>query len=362
MGFDLGSFFGGFAKQATKTIVDKEEDERDFGMRKRIAEFNANQQERMEIATENRKIKREQQKLIDAYGSFGFTESQQIKAAKAGERGLEATYTHLELNPDYTAQQLWNVADKTGVSPEDVVKSMRFQFPKTPEEYDDPTQMYDKFQVKLVEAQRALANTNNPETKTKYRKQIKEYEDTLKSIADITPEEGEPTADSEIRLMEKEARRIGGLASSKFGVYDEKSSSFNIDKMLYGTSGFEYLTALDRTTNLFKNRLSTIDLKEGGTGDRYINTLNTLKEDAYKEIVSMADQNDKIKKYNEDEFKPETIDLPKNTVIEVIGIDPRSGTPISEYIIWGNNYNESSQVNANGEFIGWTYSFSGEPT
>lgn len=362
MAFDLGSFFGGFATQATKTIVDKETDERDFGVRKRIAEFNATQQERMAIATENRKIKRDTQKLVDSYSSFGFTEAQQIKAAKAGEKGLEATYTHLELNPDYTAQQLWNVVDKTGVSPEDVVKSMRFQFPKTPEEYDDPTQMYDKFQVKLVEAQRALANATDPETKTKYRKQIKEYENTLTSIADITPEEGEPTADNEIRLMEKEARRIGGLSSSKFGVYDEQTSAFNLDKMLYGISGFEYLTALDRTTELFKNRLSTIDLQTGATGDRYITTLNTLKENALSEIVSIADQSDKIQRYNEQDFNPETIDLPKNTVIEVTGVNPQTGNPIAEYIIWGNNYNESSKLDANGNFIGWTYSFSGAPT
>jgi hypothetical protein len=362
MAFDLGSFFGGFATQATKTIVDKETDERDFGVRKRIAEFNATQQERMAIATENRKIKRDTQKLVDSYSSFGFTEAQQIKAAKAGERGLEATYTHLELNPDYTAQQLWNIVDKTGVSPEDVVKSMRFQFPKTPEEYDDPTQMYDKFQVKLIEAQRALENTNNPETKTKYRKQIKEYEDTLTAIADITPEEGEPTADSEIRLMEKEARRIGGLSSSKFGVYDAENSAFNLDKMLYGISGFEYLTALNRTTELFKNRLSNLDLQTGATGDRYITTLNTLKENALSEIVSIADQSDKIQRYNEQDFNPETIDLPKNTVIEVIGVNPQTGNPIAEYIIWGNNYNESSKLDANGNFIGWTYSFSGAPT
>lgn len=360
MGLDFGSLLGGFAKQATKTITDREDAERDLEMRKKISEFTSSQAEAREIAAENRAIKREQQKLRDAYGSFGFTDEQQIKAAKAGEKGLDATYTHLELNPEMTAQQLWNIVDKTGSSPEDILKSMRFQFPKTPEDYDDPTQMYDKFQVKLIEAQRALANTNNPEAKTKYRKQIKEYENTLASIAEITPEEGEATADNEIRLIEREARRIGGIASSKFGIYNVRTQAFDIDKELYGIAGFEYLTALDRSTNLFKGRLSDVDLQTGATGNRYLNTLIDLKTEALTEIVSIADDSNKIKKYNAEDFNPKTVDLPKNTVIEVVNIVDNK--PLSEYIIWGNNYNESATFKPNGEFKEWVYSYTGNPT
>ena len=125
MAFDLGSFFGGFATQATKTIVDKEADERDFGMRKRIAEFNATQQERMEIGSENRKLKRDEAQRMAALQAMGYT-PQTVELMKAGGSysfDFAKSVNDLAQTRNMDVNEIIKISNSTGKAPDSLFKS-----------------------------------------------------------------------------------------------------------------------------------------------------------------------------------------------------------------------------------------------
>ena len=357
MGLDFGSLLGGFAKQATKTITDREDAERDLEMRKKISEFTSSQAEAREIAAENRALKRQTDQLIASYKVLGLNDAEAAQAAKAGEKMYDATLSERELHPERSVKVMWGISGDTGQSVEDIANTMKFSY--GPTKYDDLDTWYDATSVKLTQAQLQLEKTRGTEARAEVQKRIAELTKVQESILGNIPDAGEPMEDTEIRLVYAQTRKIAGLEGAQFGTIDKDSGIFSADNFAESANIFDYLLALETQDKLLKNRLGESNYKPNSVGAGVLADIQTLKEDALEYKFRFADTDELTQTFDftgmsdqEQSQAIANIDADKNTVVVIKCNDGQT-----DNIIWGGSVLSSAMVDANGNLIKWKYSY-----
>jgi len=374
MGLDFGSLLGGFAKQATKTITDREEAERDFDMRKRIAEFNAKQQERMEIASEQRKLKAEVAKYKQYYLNNGLEEPHADKAAKAGE----LLYNQIQDNAAEAAKQgksirdMFVFSDATGQSIADEVGGFRF-IPPTPDPYEDKdvSEISDILIANDYKIREAIASEKNPTKKAELEKQLASNQIKIDTMNESLPEANLDFTASEAMSYFKFARQQAGLNTTDFGDIDSKGN-FSPNTNLYSSNIFDYLERVKVWKTNFGNKIGDRNQTNVSFASNLYNGMDSLQPDAIKTAVYNAISARKvitvpisIKQYPDEQFfkasAPENRPdgFKKNDIIKLNYGKNKDGKEQFEYIIWGGSFANSISKTENvaGGYSPFKYTF-----
>tara|TARA_R100001594_G_scaffold14803_4_gene31406 strand:+ start:2947 stop:3999 length:1053 start_codon:yes stop_codon:yes gene_type:complete len=349
MGLDFGSLLGGFAKQATKTITDREDAERDLEMRKKISEFTSSQAEAREIASENRALKRQTDQLISSYKALGFNDTEAAQAAKAGQKMYDSTLSQLELHPERSARVMWGISGDTGQSVEDIANTMKFSY--GPTKYDDLDTWYDATSVKLTQAQLQLEKTRGTEARAEVQKRIAELTKVQESILGNIPDAGNPMEDDEIRLLYTQTRKSAGLEGADFGTVNSRGDFLESATML-DANIFDYLLALETQDKILKDRLGESNYKPNSIGAGALADIQTLKNSALERKIKFTSSED-TQTFDftgmSDEEQNQAIaniDADKNTVVIIKNNDGQT-----DNIIWGGSAAASWEGN------NWKYSY-----
>ena len=361
MGLDFGSLLGGFAKQATKTITDREDAERDFDMRKRIAEFNAKQQERMEIASEQRKLKAEVAKYKQYYLNNGFEEPYADKAAKAGE----LLYNQIQDNAAEAAKQgksirdMFVFSDATGQSIADEVGGFKF-IPPTPDPYEDKdvSEISDILIANDYKIREAIASEKNPTKKAELEKQLASNQIKIDTMNESLPEANLDFTASEAMSYFKFARQQAGLNTTDFGDIDNQGN-FSPNTNLYSSNIFDYLERVKVWKTNFGNKIGDRNQTNVSFASNLYNGMDSLQPDAiktavYNAISASTPTSPKVfnismsikQSPNEQFFKASApVNRPdgfkKNDIIKLNYGKNKDGKEQFEYIIWGGSFANS---------------------
>lgn len=370
MGLDFGSLLGGFAKQATKTITDREDAERDFDMRKRIAEFNATQQERMEIASEQRKLKAEVEKYNQYYLNNGFEKDYAMKAAKAGE----LLYNQIQDNAAEAAKQgksirdMFVFADTTGQSIKDEVGGFRF-IPPTPDPYEDKdvSEISDILIANDYKIREAIASEKNPTKKAELEKQLASNQIKIDTMNESLPEANLDFTASEAMSYYKFARQQAGLNTTDFGDIDDEGN-FSPNANLYSSNIFDYLERVEVWKTNFGNKIGDRNQTNVSFASNLYNGMDSIQPDAIQSAVNNASAAGKVitvsisKSQLPDEqfFLDSTpVNRPKGfKKNDIIKLDYGNEDEF-EYIVWGGSFaNSISETeNVEGGYSPFKYTF-----
>jgi len=364
MAFDLGSFFGGFATQATKTIVDKETDERDFGMRKRIAEFNATQQERMQIGSENRKLKRDEAQRTAALTAMGYA-PQTVELMKAGGSysfEFAQSVNALAQSRNMDVNEIIKLSNATGKTPDALFKSgITIEYP-------------EKEQEKFTTAEQAMANSmqtisyletqielgNRLEYNKKELADAKLYQEKLR--ANIHGDgSGNTPALSKMSMAQVSGYALQQSGFGKFMSLNENGSMKEIlTEQIKGNEGRYASTIVNQAIPTIIKTFNDYEDNEQAQTQSQLNVLNIVKPleyrmenklDEQKEQMPDADNYNNAYVYNLAEANRlgdlKNSNLGKNSVITLITPQGKEFT-----ILWNGTYSKTFAPNENPNDVG----------
>jgi len=364
MAFDLGSFFGGFATQATKTIVDKEADERDFGMRKRIAEFNATQQERMEIGSENRKLKRDEAQRMAALQAMGYT-PQTVELMKAGGSysfDFAKSVNDLAQTRNMDVNEIIKISNSTGKAPDSLFKSgitveypeaEREKFTTTEQAIANSMQTIAQLESEIELGNRVGYNTKLLADEKVFQKNL--VENIIGDGSGNTPE-----------LLKMSMAQVSGYAlqQSGFGKFMSLNENGSMKEILTeqikGNEGRYASTIVNQAIPTIIKTFDTYGDNEQAQTQSQLNVLNIVKPLEYRIENKLDEQKEQMPdsdNYNEayvfdlgqkDRLKNlKTSKLGKNSVINLITPQGKEFT-----ILWNGTYSKTFAPNENPNDVG----------
>ena len=364
MAFDLGSFFGGFATQATKTIVDKETDERDFGMRKRIAAFNATQQERMEIGSENRKLKRDEAQRTAALTAMGYT-PQTVDLMKAGGAysfEFAQSVNELAQSRNMDVNEIIKLSNSTGKAPDALFKSgITVEYPEAEREKFITTEqaMANSMQT-ISQLESEIELGNRVDYNTKLLKDEKVFQKNL--MTNIFGDGSGNTPElSKMSMAQVSGYALQQSGFGKFMSLNENGSMKEIlTEQIKGNEGRYASTIVNQAIPTIIKTFDNYGDNEQAQTQSQLNVLNIVKPleyrmenklDEQKEQMPDADNYNNAYVYNLAEANRledlKNSSLEKNSVISLLTPQGKEFT-----ILWNGTYSKTFAPNENPNDVG----------